>query len=317
MNELAKYRDAPRVVSLYPTEPAHLADAAQRAGCTVARLGSSSSGLVITERVPVNELSRLLAQHPHLEWVQLPSAGVDNYAAAIGSAAGRKITWTSAKGAYAQPVAEHALALSLALLRALHEHARSSTWATPTKGVSLAGLDVVIIGAGGIAVEIIRLLKPFGTKVTVVRRKPQVVADAAITVGTESLLEVLAGADLVIVAAALTASTSGLLGAAEFAALKGGAMVVNIARGGLVDSDALLEALRSGRVAGAALDVTDPEPLPDGHPLWAEPTVLITPHAADTPGMRAPLLAERVRINAAAHVSGGNFVGVVDVAAGY
>lgn len=317
MSKLDKYRNATPVVSLYPTEPAHLAAAAQQAGCAVARLDSSSSRLVITERVSVDELTQLLVQHPQLEWVQLPSAGVDNYTAAMDSAAGRKITWTSAKGAYAQPVAEHALALSLALLRALHEHARSSTWTTPTKGVSLAGLDVVIIGAGGIAVEIIRLLKPFGTKVTVVRRKPQAVAGATLTVGTESLLEVLASADLVIVAAALTASTSGLLGAAEFAAVKEGAMVVNIARGGLVDSDALLEALRSGRVAGAALDVTDPEPLPDGHPLWAEPNILITPHAADTPGMRAPLLAERVRINAAAHVSGGHFVGVVDVAAGY
>lgn len=317
MNELAKHRDTPPFVALYPTEPAHLAAAAQQGGCIVARLGSSSSGLVITERVAVDELTQLLVRHPLLEWVQLPSAGVDNYTAAMDSAAGRRITWTSAKGAYAQPVAEHALALTLALLRALHEHARSSTWTTPAKGVSLAGLDVVIIGAGGIAVEIIRLLKPFGTKVTVVRRKPQAVAGANMTVGTENLPGVLASADLVIVAAALTSSTSGLLGVAEFAAVKEGVMVVNIARGGLVDSTALLEALRSGRVAGAALDVTDPEPLPDRHPLWAEPNVLITPHAADTPGMRAPLLAERVRVNAAAHISGGNFVGVVDVAAGY
>jgi phosphoglycerate dehydrogenase-like enzyme len=120
----------------------------------------------------------------------------------MGSAAGSKTTWTSAKGAYAQPVAEHALALSLALLRALHEHARSSTWITPPKGLSLAGLEVVIIGAGGVAVEIIRLLEPFGAKITVVRRKPQFVAGASLTVGTERLLEVLGSADLVIVAAA-------------------------------------------------------------------------------------------------------------------
>lgn len=317
LNKLPKHRNTPPILSLYPAEPAHLVDAAQQAGCMVSPLNGSSSGLVITERVPVQELTQLLAQHPQLEWVQLPSAGVDNYMAAMGSEAGRNIIWTSAKGAYARPVAEHALALSLALLRALHEHARSATWTRSTKGRSLWGLEVVVIGAGGTAVEIIRLLEPFGARVTVVRRKREGVAGATATVSTDSLPEVLAGADLVIVAAALTPSTTGLLGTAEFAAVKEGVMVVNIARGGLVDSDALLAALRSGRVAGAALDVTDPEPLPAGHPLWAEPHALITPHVADTPGMRAPLLAGRVRVNAAAHVSGGRFVGVVDVAVGY
>ena len=97
---------------------------------------------------------------------------------------------------------------------------------------------------------------------------------------------------MVVIAAALTGGTRQLFSDAEFAAMKPSAYLVNIARGGLVDSDALLGALRSGAIAGAGIDVTDPEPLPDGHPLWSEEACLITPHQADTSEMVAPLLAE-------------------------
>ena len=90
-----------------------------------------------------------------------------------------------------------------------------------------------------------------------------------------------------------------------------------MARGALIDTDALVDALRSGAIAGAGLDVTDPEPLPDGHPLWDEPSCVITSHSADTPEMTAPLLAGRIRRNVEAFVSHGRFVGVVDPRAGY
>ncbi|HEY8913459.1 NAD(P)-dependent oxidoreductase, partial [Lacisediminihabitans sp.] len=95
------------------------------------------------------------------------------------------------------------------------------------------------------------------------------------------------------------------------------AILINIARGGLVDTGALTDALAAGEIAGAGVDVTDPEPLPDGHPLWSEPHVIITPHSADTPAMIAPLLAERIRENVEAFLGDGRFVGVVDVEAGY
>lgn len=309
--------DIAPVVSLYPAEPAFLVDAIRQGGCTVAALNGASRGLVVTDGVPHNELVELLSRHPGLEWVQLPSAGVESFLPAVRSAAGARLTWTSAKGAYAQPVAEHAVALSLALLRILHRRARTSSWSTVPEGTTLTGLDVVVVGAGGIGVEIVRLLNAFGADITVVRRRPEAVAGAKLTVGTDRLIDVLASADLVILAAALTDSTSGLLGAAELAALKPGANIVNIARGGLIDTDALLVALHSGQVAGAALDVTEPEPLPDGHALWDEPGVLITPHSADTPDVTAPLLAQRVRINAAALDNRGTFTGVVDAGAGY
>ncbi|MFI5062155.1 MAG: NAD(P)-dependent oxidoreductase, partial [Actinomycetales bacterium] len=120
-----------------------------------------------------------------------------------------------------------------------------------------------------------------------------------------------------IVAAALTGGTKHLFGADEFSVMKNTAYLVNIARGGLVDTDALVGALAAGTIAGAGIDVTDPEPLPEGHLLWEEPRCLITPHQADTPEMTAPLLAERIRLNVEAFLGNGRFVGVVDPVAGY
>jgi phosphoglycerate dehydrogenase-like enzyme len=122
---------------------------------------------------------------------------------------------------------------------------------------------------------------------------------------------------VLIIAAALTSETTQLIGADELALMKPSAVLVNIARGPLVDSAALVEALNQERILGAAMDVTDPEPLPDGHPLWSAQNVLITPHMADTPDMTAPLLAQRISTNVTAFLSGEPFVGVVDTEAGY
>ena len=99
--------------------------------------------------------------------------------------------------------------------------------------------------------------------------------------------------------------------------MKQSAVLVNVARGALVDTDALVAALSSGEIAGAGLDVTDPEPLPDGHPLWGAPNCLVTSHSADTPEMTAPLLAGRIRLNVEAFYGTAGFAGVVDPVAGY
>lgn len=99
--------------------------------------------------------------------------------------------------------------------------------------------------------------------------------------------------------------------------MRPGSWLVNIARGSLVDTDALVEALAGGRIGGAALDVTEPEPLPDGHPLWDEPNALITPHSANPSSLMVPALAVRVRRNTESFLSGRQLEGVVDVAAGY
>jgi phosphoglycerate dehydrogenase-like enzyme len=185
------------------------------------------------------------------------------------------------------------------------------------RGRSLYGLEVLIVGAGGIAAELIRLLAVFDVNITVVRRSSAPLAGAARTVAAAEFSSVLPSADVVIIAAASTGETARLVGAAELHLMKKTAVLVNVARGALVDTDALTTALGEGALAGAGLDVTDPEPLPDGHPLWNEARCLITSHAADTPEMTEPLLANRVRLNVEAFLGHGQFVGVVDPVAGY
>ncbi|WP_141693313.1 D-isomer specific 2-hydroxyacid dehydrogenase family protein [Curtobacterium sp. UCD-KPL2560] len=308
----------PGPVAILP-EAADLHEAAVRdAGGTVAPLGADTRGIVWLDARDPDGLATALDDAPAVGWVQLPFAGVDAFAHLIEEH-GDRVLFTSAKGAYAEPVAEHALALTLATLRVLPARARATSWATEPEGVSLYGRNVVVVGAGGIALEYIRLIAPFETSVTVVRRSPDPVDGADRTVTTDELDAVLPDADVVVVAAAMTSGTAKLFGAEQFALMQPSARLVNIARGGLVDTDALVAALRDGEIAGAGLDVTDPEPLPDGHPLWTTPGVVVTPHQADTPDMVAPLLAERVRANTTAFLGGDGtgFVGVVDPAAGY
>ncbi|MBC7723570.1 MAG: NAD-binding protein [Burkholderiaceae bacterium] len=287
-------------------------------GGTVTALTPQTRGIVWLASADPDGLVAVLAANPQVEWVQLPWAGVDAFSSVLAPFADHPLPlWTSAKGAYAQPVAEHALTLVLAVLRVIPTRVRATGWSALPEGRSLYGLRIVLVGAGGIAIELLRLLAPFGVEVTVVRRSSEPLPSAARTVTVDRLDEVLPTADVVVIAAALTGGTTGLFDARRLSLLGRHAVLVNIARGGLVDTDALTDALAAGRLAGAGLDVTVPEPLPDGHPLWNEPRVIITPHSADTPDMTAPLLAERIRLNVAAFTGDGRFVGVVDPSAGY
>lgn len=304
-------------IAILPKAAPVFVQAVTDAGGAFAALSPATRGLVWLSYQRVDELDRVLTDNPQLGWVQLPWAGVDAFAGVLAAHARPGLVVTSAKGAYAQPVAEHALALTLALMRVLPKRARAHEWDSVPDGHSLYGAHVVIIGAGGIARELIRLLAPFDPQITVVRRSSDPLPGATRTVSSDQLAAVLPGADVVIVAAALTAGTRHLIGAPELALLPSHARLVNIARGGLVDTSALTQALRMGTIAGAALDVTDPEPLPAGHPLWSEARCLITPHMADTPEMTAPLLAERIRLNVRAYLTTGRFVGVVDPRFGY
>jgi phosphoglycerate dehydrogenase-like enzyme len=309
-------RPRPGPIAVLPEPTEFFVTAIEEAGGTVEPLSDRTRGIVWLSYSRANEFSGILDRFPNIDWVQLPWAGVDAFADAMAGHAGVRPVWTSAKGAYAEPVAEHSLALILALMRELPRRVIEHTWG-PKVGTSLYGANVVIVGAGGVAIEIMRLLEPFRTTISIVRRSSAPLLGAGLTVSVDRLHEVLPNADVVVVAAAMTDATAQLIGAAELALMKPTAILVNVARGGLVDTDALVDALAEGRIAAAGLDVTNPEPLPDGHPLWSEPRALITSHSADTPEMTKPLLAERVKSNVRAFLEHSRFVGLVDPEAGY
>jgi phosphoglycerate dehydrogenase-like enzyme len=290
------------------------AEAIRRGGGEPVPLDQGPEGLVWTDGGAMDHLRGVLAAQPRISWVQLPQAGIER--AVDAGVIDHQRRWTSAKGAYAEPVAEHALALLLAGLRLLTIRARARSWGEPG-GVSLFGQPVTIVGAGGIATVLLRLLEPFRAQVTVVRRRADPLPGAARTVGTDRLAEALAGARAVVLTLALTSETKDLIGQAELAAMDRDGWLVNVARGGLVDTGALLDALLAGQIGGAALDVTDPEPLPPGHPLFSLPNCLITPHTADTEEMTRPLLAGRIAENVRRLAAGQELVGRVDPDLGY
>lgn len=300
-------------IALLPERPAWAVDALSAAGVQPVEPDATTTGLIWLGFHDPAGLVRALRRLPNVRWVQLPSAGAEDFLATEIDPA---ITWTSAKGAYAEPVAEHALTLLLAGLRQIHRRARAATWGAQA-GTSLYGRKVLVIGAGGVAQELIRLLAPFRCEITVVRRRAVALPSAARTITPDAMHEVLPGADAVVVAAALTAETSSLIDAPALAAMAPGSVLVNIARGGLVDLAALTD-LPLGVGPGAVmLDVTTPEPLPDGHPLWHDERVLITPHTADTWEMIRPLLARRIEVNARAFARGTDLVGEIDLDRGY
>jgi phosphoglycerate dehydrogenase-like enzyme len=242
-----------------------------------------------------------------VRWVQLPAAGVEQWLPR--TADGR--VWTSAAGAYGLPVAEHALALMLAGARRLADCARARTWTDPPAR-PLDGATVAIVGAGGIGRALTRLLAPLDVEVLSVTRRGR---DG--TLPADRLPEALPDADHVVIAAPATPDTRHLIGAPELDAMRDDAWLVNVARGSLVDTDALVAALAARAIGGAALDVTEPEPLPDGHPLWSEPRALITPHIANPAATLRRYLARHVEENVRRFARGEELVAVIDPDAGY
>ncbi|MEY4477065.1 MAG: hypothetical protein RJA31_569 [Actinomycetota bacterium] len=314
----ARFVPTPGPISIEPFHNELFVDAVREAGGSVIPLSSDTRGIVWLSEKDATDLSAILADNPQIEWVQLPWAGVDGFADLFASIDHESApVFTSAKGSYAEPVAEHALTLMLSLAREIPRKSREKGWQAARTGLSLYGNNVVIIGAGGITAELMRLLEPFRTNVTVVRRQDRAVPGAARTVTSDLLHDVLPAADVVVLAAAATEETAHLIGETELALLPHHAIIVNVARGSLLDDTAARASLREGRLWGIGLDVTDPEPLPTDHPLWDEPNCIITSHSADTPLMTKHLLATRIRTNVTAFLAGTNLLGVVDTRSGY
>ena len=295
----------PKSIPLYET-------AVRIAGGEVAPIGPDVTGLVWTSYQKPEELAKVLQDNPQLTWVQLPWAGVDAFAETLN----HPVRFTSAKGSYREPVAEHALMLCMALGRRLPARVRAKSWGEKF-AISLYDANVLIVGGGGITEELISLLAPFRAKVTVVRNQDIPLPGAYKTVTLEALDEHLPTADFVILACALTPKTRGLFDTQRLGLMQKSAYLVNIARGPVIKTMDLVAALDAGVIAGAAVDVTDPEPLPDGHPAWDCENLIITPHTADTPRQVQHFFAIRIEANVAAHLGKGEWVGVVDPILGY
>ena len=273
-----------------------------------------AEALVWAEPARADLLPPMLDDNVNIEWVQLPYAGIEPFLEMLRSRP--NLTWTCGKGVYAPPVAEHVLAMALAGLRGLSSYAQADSWSQP-QGRNLFGANVTILGGGGITEHLIPLLQPFDCKITVVRNQLIPVQGATEVLASQDLHSVLPSSDLLVLALALTPETAGIISKTELALLPNHAWLINVARGGHVVTGDLVEALREGSIGGAALDVTDPEPLPDGHPLWSFDNCLITPHIGNTPEMGLPLLAQRVTDNVERRIAGLNLIGPVDVGLGY
>ena len=271
------------------------------AGGTITELAPDVKALIWTDYASPKLLDTTLEKNPQLAWVQLPFAGVDAFAHIIS----KTPIFTSAKGSYSEPVAEHALALCLALGRAIPERVSAKSWGKKF-AVSLYESKVLVIGAGGIARELVSLLEPFGTEVVCLGRSE-----------ISQLNKELPTADFVVLACALTSETRHLINEETLRLMKPTAYLVNVARGPVIDTNALIYALENGVIAGAGVDVTDPEPLPDGHPLWNAPNLIITPHTADTDAQVIRMFAERIYLNVSAFVKSTDFIGVVSKELGY
>lgn len=260
---------------------ARLEDAAPGATFAYATAADATDEQVAAAEVIVGNLppARLAAARG-LRLLQLNSAGYDDYVAAGALPAGAMLA--SASGAYGQAVSEHMLAMLLSMMKRLpayRDAQRAHEWVDLGSVTSLSGARVLVLGAGDIGTHFARLCAALGARVTGVRRRPSEPHAPFSAMGTfDELPELLPQADVVASVLPSAPGTRRLADATFFSAMRGGAFFVNAGRGDLVVAEDLVAALESGHLAGAALDVTDPEPLPADHPLWDAPGALMTPH---------------------------------------
>jgi phosphoglycerate dehydrogenase-like enzyme len=264
-----------------------------------------------------------------VRWIQLTSAGAEE-CAELETLRTRGTLVTNAQRVRGPEIAEHVMAMMLSYARRLDLYGtvqRMGRWDRALQGLdaearrptwTVEDKTLLVVGLGGIGTEVARRAHGLGMRVIATRNSGREGPDFVEYVGLADELPTLAGrADVVVSAVPLTDDTKGMFDAAFFAAMKPTALFINVGRGGTVVTDALTRALATGVIAGAGLDVTEPEPLPDGHPLWAMPNVIITPHvaaASDDLGRRLRLVvAENVR----RYVAGERMLSVVDLDRGY
>lgn len=263
-------------------------------------------------------LRRTVRSNPRLRWVQVMAAGGGSQVKAAGLDAEelRRVIFTSGAGVHGGPLAEFAVFGLLAgakRLPRLNAQQRRHEWSGRFEMGQLADQTVVVVGLGGIGREVARLLEGFGARVIGVSRHDAPVEHVSELVHPDRLVEVASRVDAVVAALPGTSATERILGDTFFAAIRPGATVVNVGRGTVIDERALTEALDSGRVGFAALDVVAVEPLATDSALWDHPNVLISPHTAALTAAEDRRLAELFADNATRLLDGRRLRNVVDV----
>jgi phosphoglycerate dehydrogenase-like enzyme len=266
----------------------------------------------------------VLAAGPGIRWVQSFSAGVER-CVSIPALRERGILLTNMQRVAGPVMAEHVMAMMLAYARGLHFYIperMAARWTRelppPGRMMTLEGKTVLVVGLGGIGVEVAKRAHALGMRIIATRASGREGPPFVSYVGLPDEMNRLAAeADFVVNTTPLTPATTRMFDAKFFAAVKPGAFFVNVGRGGSVVQDELVAALRSGRLGGAGLDVTDPEPLPPDSPLWQMQNVILTPHVSAQSdvddSVRIAVAAENLR----RYVAGEKMLSVVDVAKGY
>ena len=260
----------------------------------------------------------IFATARNLKWIQTTAAGLDMML--TSDVVKRGLIVTNASGVHAPPVVETAWALTLAVSRCLKTFQRQQNehvWESFVP-YDLNGRTVGIVGLGGIGRRYARIAAAFGMRVIAVDLHAPPKPDEVESLwGLDRLNDLVAEADVMLIACPATAETQGLIGAEQLALLKPTAILVNIARGGIVDEPALIECLTNGLIAGAGLDVTKIDPLPPDDPLWGTPRLVLTPHIAGWSGDRSRRLVDFFCENLRRYRSGEPLKNLVDQSRGY
>lgn len=263
-------------------------------------------------------IERVLAAAPMVRWMHTPSAGVDHVLTPTVIA--RDITLTNSAGVHAIPIAEFVLGFMLAHAKRLDTYRAAQAKARWEERLALSELyesTLLILGIGGIGAAVAERAAAFGMRIYGSRRTPRPMPGVERVVSGDGWRSLLPEADYIVVAAPLTAETRGMLDAAAFAAMKPSTYLINIARGAVIDEPAFIAAVNERRIAGAALDTFEQEPLPAESPLWRLPNVTITPHTtASSPRMRERQIALFVE-NLVRFRDGQPLLNIVDKSAGY
>jgi D-2-hydroxyacid dehydrogenase (NADP+) len=269
----------------------------------------------------------LLETVPDVRWVQLVSAGADACAPIVDELTERGVIVTNMQRVHAPQIAEHAMAMTLSLVRGLHRwqaERASGAWSIPVDRAPLAGLTeiggktMLVVGLGGIGTETGRRAHALGMRIVATRNSRREGPDWVDYVGlADEVLALASDADVVVNATPLTPQTTGMFDAEFFDAMKETAYFINVGRGESADTDALVAALQSGSIAGAGLDVTDPEPVPPDHPLWTLPNVIVSPHVAASSDQLGPRVMHVVLANLHRYIEGARMLNVVNLARGY